>query len=106
MVLSGLNLGLNLGPATWHSGTLAAAGQTALVGVRAIALSIPASREANLTDLLPRVDTALDSAAERLPLVNVNLPRQPHWCDVDARFYRRLRRPNRSWTGWIRTANL
>jgi 5'-nucleotidase len=34
VVLSGINLGLNLGNATWHSGTLAAAKQAVLLGVR------------------------------------------------------------------------
>src|SRR5919197_5128748 len=41
VVLSGINLGLNLGNATWHSGTLAAAKQAALLGVRGIAPSAP-----------------------------------------------------------------
>jgi 5'-nucleotidase len=34
LVLSGINLGPNLGNATWHSGTLAAAKQAALLGIR------------------------------------------------------------------------
>lgn len=33
LVLSGLNLGLNLGNSIWHSGTLAAAKQAALLGL-------------------------------------------------------------------------
>jgi 5'-nucleotidase len=39
LVLSGVNLGPNLGNAMWHSGTLAAAKQAALLGVRGIAVS-------------------------------------------------------------------
>ena len=39
VVLSGINLGSNLGNAIWHSGTLAAAKQAALMGLRGIALS-------------------------------------------------------------------
>ena len=39
IVLSGINLGSNLGNSIWHSGTLAAAQQAALLGV-------PASRSA------------------------------------------------------------
>src|SRR5438128_8275643 len=39
LVLSGINLGLNLGNSCWHSGTLAAAKQAALLGVRGIAFS-------------------------------------------------------------------
>src|SRR6266481_8456179 len=41
VVLSGINLGSNLGNALWHSGTLAAAQQAALLGVRGIAVSTP-----------------------------------------------------------------
>ncbi|HEU4953278.1 MAG TPA: 5'/3'-nucleotidase SurE, partial [Gemmatimonadales bacterium] len=39
LVLSGINLGPNLGNAMWHSGTLAAAKQAALLGLRGIAFS-------------------------------------------------------------------
>jgi 5'-nucleotidase len=39
LVLSGINLGPNLGNAVWHSGTLAAAKQAALLGMRGIAFS-------------------------------------------------------------------
>ncbi len=38
LVLSGLNLGFNLGNAIWHSGTLAAAKQAALLGMRGLRL--------------------------------------------------------------------
>src|SRR5215216_7403527 len=41
VVLSGINLGPNLGNSIWHSGTLAAAKQAALLGSRGIALSTP-----------------------------------------------------------------
>src|ERR687896_116281 len=41
VVLSGINLGSNLGNAMWHSGTLAAAKQAALLGIRGVALSTP-----------------------------------------------------------------
>src|SRR5215813_6812660 len=41
LVLSGINLGLNVGNAMWHSGTLAAAKQAALLGFRGIAFSAP-----------------------------------------------------------------
>jgi 5'-nucleotidase len=40
LVLSGVNIGLNLGNSTWHSGTLAAAKQAALLGLRGIALKM------------------------------------------------------------------
>ena len=45
VVLSGINLGLNLGNATWHSGTLAAAKQAVLLGKRGISLSAPIDDE-------------------------------------------------------------
>lgn len=38
VVLSGINLGSNLGNSMWHSGTLAAAKQAVLLGLRGIAL--------------------------------------------------------------------
>jgi len=79
VVLSGLNLGFNLGPAAWHSGTLAAARQAALLGVRGIAVSIPATLEADLAPLAPWVHEALAvllGKSKDLPfLVNVNVPR-------------------------------
>src|SRR5438128_719613 len=43
VVLSGINLGLNLGNSMWHSGTLAGAKQASLMGSRGIALSAPTS---------------------------------------------------------------
>jgi len=45
IVLSGLNLGFNLGNSIWHSGTVAAAKQAALLGLRGVALSVPAGAE-------------------------------------------------------------
>src|SRR5256885_218678 len=41
VVLSGINIGTNLGNAAWHSGTLAGAKQAALLGMRGIAFSTP-----------------------------------------------------------------
>ena len=85
VVLSGVNLGTNLGNGMWHSGTLAAAEQAALLGARGIALSTPVTADEVdfqsvrrhlahvLSLLLPRDD---------LQLVNVNIPAHPrgiHW---------------------------
>src|SRR6185295_12732353 len=39
VVLSGINLGSNLGNSMWHSGTLAAAKQAVLLGIKGIAFS-------------------------------------------------------------------
>jgi 5'-nucleotidase len=78
VVLSGINIGTNLGNAIWHSGTLAGARQAALLGVRGIALSAPATdREQPSFELLkPSVATVLEEllAATDLELVNVNFP--------------------------------
>src|ERR1043166_6692408 len=58
LVLSGINLGLNLGNSCWHSGTLAAAKQAALLARREIAVS-------------PRVpNTRYQISAEREPYVS------------------------------------
>ena len=60
VVLSGINLGPNLGNATWHSGTLAAAKQAVLLGVRGIALSAPIDEEtSDLSSLEPWVERTL-----------------------------------------------
>jgi 5'-nucleotidase len=93
VVLSGLNLGLNLGHAVWHSGTLAAAKQAALLGVRGIALSVPVALERDMTPVMPWVDRVLRTLlleAPRLPLVNVNLPKEPRgllWTRASTRGY-------------------
>ena len=77
----GVNLGPNLGNATWHSGTLAAAKQATLLGIRGIALSAPVSdEEPDFSPLEPWLDTRarLLLLDERCPrLVNVNFPREP-----------------------------
>jgi 5'-nucleotidase len=80
VVLSGINLGLNLGNATWHSGTLAAAKQAVLLGVRGIALSAPINDETSDLSLLePWIDRALETLLmqQEPGLVNVNFPAQP-----------------------------
>ena len=80
IVLSGINLGTNLGSAVWHSGTLAAAKQAALLGLRGIAFSTPTTEtEPDFAALLPWVEKALGMllAAGDLPLLNVNIPVNP-----------------------------
>ena len=80
VVLSGVNLGPNLGNATWHSGTLAAAKQATLLGVRGIALSAPVHDETpDFSELEPWIEKVLrlllDETGPRL--VNVNFPLEP-----------------------------
>ena len=79
VVLSGVNLGSNLGNAIWHSGTLAAAKQAALMGLRGIALSIPVPKdEPDFEALKPSVRQVLQVLLPEtsLPLVNVNFPHE------------------------------
>ena len=80
VVLSGINLGPNLGNALWHSGTLAAAKQAALLGLRGIALSTPVvGEDPDVSHLEPHVERVLELLLpdESLRLVNVNFPPQP-----------------------------
>ncbi len=80
IVLSGINLGPNLGNATWHSGTLAAAKQAALLGLRGFALSTPTlGSEPDFARLRPWVARVLELLLPRgdLRLVNVNFPPEP-----------------------------
>lgn len=93
VVLSGINLGLNLGNSMWHSGTLAGAKQAALMGSRGIALSATtAPSEPDFEQLKPHVVEALGSliANSALPLVNVNFPTEPkgmRWTRQSVRHY-------------------
>src|SRR5689334_8921598 len=79
-VLSGINLGTNLGSAIWHSGTLAAAKQAALLGLRGIAFSTPVTdTEPDFGAIAPWVERTLRMLLEQkaLTLVNVNIPVKP-----------------------------
>ena len=94
VVLSGLNLGFNLGNSIWHSGTVAAAKQAALLGLRGVALSVPAGAEsaADFDPLKPWIRQVLATLLPEteLPLVNVNFPRQPRgmiWTRASVRRY-------------------
>lgn len=80
LVLSGVNLGLNIGNGIWHSGTVAAAKQAALLGIRAIAFSTPVgTHEPDFEALEPHIEAVLtELIGEDHPhLVNVNIPREP-----------------------------
>jgi 5'/3'-nucleotidase len=94
VVLSGINLGLNLGNSLWHSGTLAAAKQAALLGSRGIAFSTNVSdnHEPDFSALEPYVAKVLDLllGTKTLSLVNVNLPEKPkgiRWTRQSVRHY-------------------
>jgi 5'/3'-nucleotidase len=93
VVLSGINLGLNLGNSMWHSGTLAAAKQATLLGLRGIAFSTPVtSDEPDFAALEPHVASVLELLLDdpTLRLVNVNFPPDPKgmaWTRQSVRHY-------------------
>ncbi len=91
IVLSGINLGLNIGNAMWHSGTLAAAKQASLMGYRAIALSTEITEDFDIEKQKPFVHRSLDMLLkEDMELVNVNFPNSPQgflWCKQSLRHY-------------------
>jgi 5'-nucleotidase len=94
VVLSGINLGTNLGNSAWHSGTLAAAKQAALFGLRGIAFStgVVGDQDPDFASLAPQVREALAALLPRddLPLLNVNIPpnaRGLRWTRQSVRHY-------------------
>lgn len=93
LVLSGINMGTNLGNSMWHSGTLAGAKQGALLGIRGIAFSTPVGKsEPDWKTLEPFVEEVLALVIENpdLTLVNVNLPMNPQglrWTRQSVRHY-------------------
>lgn len=99
LVLSGINLGSNLGNSAWHSGTLAAAKQAALLGCRGIAFSAPVSKDepADFSLLQPFVTEVLRILIDEpeLLLVNVNFP------EVTPRGIRWTRQSVRHYDGYV-----
>lgn len=93
VVLSGINMGPNLGNSMWHSGTLAAAKQAVLLGIRGIALSTPVGKtEPDFDKLAPFVEKtlALLLKSTDLALYNVNFPEDPEsiiWTRQSVRLY-------------------
>lgn len=94
VVLSGINQGLNLGNGMWHSGTLAAAKQAVLFGVRGIALSAPPVEHMDgyrpLRPFAARVLETLFAPDAQPLLYNVNLPIAPRgirWTRQSVRHY-------------------
>ena len=92
VVLSGINLGPNLGNSMWHSGTLAAAKQAVLLGIKGIAFSTPVDKtEPDFETLAPFVEEILGMLIEQdFGLYNVNLPPNPigvQWTRQSVRLY-------------------
>jgi 5'-nucleotidase len=99
VVLSGVNLGPNIGNGMWHSGTLAGAKQAALLGRRGIALSmVEVGDERDFEWLRPHVAAVLEELLplHHLKLLNVNFPLSPHgmaWTSQSVRHYDGLVKP-------------
>ncbi|MPR35745.1 5'/3'-nucleotidase SurE [Salmonirosea aquatica] len=93
VVLSGINMGPNLGNSMWHSGTLAAAKQGVLLGIKGIAFSTFADKtDPDFDHLEPFVEEALGLLIHEADfgLYNVNLPREPQgmkWTRQSVRLY-------------------
>lgn len=93
VVFSGINLGYNVGNSMWHSGTLAAAKQAALLGFRGIAFSAPpgAGDVSDYDSLRGCLEEVVAELLEtELALVNVNLPMRPRglrWTRQSVRHY-------------------
>lgn len=100
VVLSGVNLGTNLGNSMWHSGTLAGAKQAALLGIKGVAFSTPSQQEEiDFLPIKPYISKVLEFIlTEGSPdLVNVNLPAQPRgirWTRQSVRHYDGLVKPS------------
>lgn len=94
IVLSGINIGANLGNSAWHSGTLSAARQAVLFGLRGIALSVSVGDTEPQFDALEEfVKPALEEVMHEneLRLLNINFPQQPEgdiiWAKQSVRHY-------------------
>lgn len=93
LVLSGINLGANLGNDIWHSGTVAAAKQAVLFGLQAIAFSqvingIEPAYEKQKPFIAEVLRMLTNKQAPRL--VNVNFPLDPkgiRWTHQSVREY-------------------
>jgi 5'-nucleotidase len=94
LVLSGINIGANLGNSAWHSGTLSAARQAVLFNIRGIAVSVSIDEHEPDFDMLePYVSDAIKEVIHLndRELLNINLPRQPEgeilWTKQSVRHY-------------------
>jgi len=93
LVLSGINLGYNLGNSMWHSGTLAAAKQGVLLGIKSIAFStVVGEKGPDFAAIDAAVEKVLKLLMEKseLGLYNVNVPPNPKgimWTRQSVRLY-------------------
>lgn len=93
LVLSGINIGSNLGSDIWHSGTVAAAKQGVILGVQGIAFSqVINGEEPNYDKQKPYIEQVIRllTTGDQPRLVNVNLPEDPkgiQWTHQSVRHY-------------------
>jgi 5'-nucleotidase len=93
LVLTGINLGSNLGSDIWHSGTVAAAKQGVILGVQSIAFSqIINGAEPDYEKQQPYIAEVIQTliTGDQPRLVNVNLPKNPtglRWTHQSVRHY-------------------
>lgn len=93
LVLTGINIGSNLGSDIWHSGTVAAAKQGVIFGVPAIAFSqVISSHEPDYEKQKPYIADVIRmlTSGDQPRLVNVNLPEDPvgmRWTHQSVRHY-------------------
>lgn len=94
VVLSGINMGANLGNSAWHSGTLSAARQAVLFKLRGIALSVSLGEyETDFNQLKNYVHKALSNviSLDGPELLNINFPQSPDgeiiWTKQSVRHY-------------------
>ena len=93
LVLSGINIGSNLGNDIWHSGTVAAAKQGVLLGVQGVAFSqVINGEESTYEKQKPYIADVIRllTNGSQPKLVNVNLPMEPTgmcWTHQSVRAY-------------------
>ncbi len=93
LVLSGINLGSNMGSDVWHSGTVAAAKQGVILGVQGIAFSMDVNgAEPTYEKQKPFIFKVIKmlTTGQHPRLVNVNLPEDPvgiRWTHQSVRQY-------------------
>ena len=80
-IISGINRGYNLGTAQYYSGTVAAAREGALQGVRSIALSVESMEATHYEYICAMLPELLKMSEQLEPntFLNVNAPNLPSW---------------------------
>ncbi len=80
-LISGINMGLNLGLAAYYSGTIAGAREGALHGIRSIALSVGTHDTTQFDYILGNLPLYMELADRLSPssFISVNAPSRPSW---------------------------